>query len=108
MNIQITISLLIAAVLQFTKSGAQQHTTQIEMLILRTQHLSQIEGFERSILSGITKGLDAYSFDDNDNNIDLCLDESGIPILLQVNEKVAIDPRGDKNPETKVAIKSRW
>jgi hypothetical protein len=46
--------------------------------------------------------------DDNDNNIDLCLDESGIPILLQVNEKVAIDPRGDKNPETKVAIKSRW
>ncbi len=46
--------------------------------------------------------------DDNDNNTDLCLKESGIPILLRVNENVAIDPRGDKNPEVSVEVVSRW
>jgi hypothetical protein len=45
---------------------------------------------------------------DNDNNIDLCLSVDGIPILLEVNEGIAIDPRNDKNPKTKVSIVSRW
>ncbi len=45
---------------------------------------------------------------DNDNNIDLCLKETGIPIYVAVNEGVAIDPRDDKNPKTGIAIKSRW
>lgn len=45
---------------------------------------------------------------DNDNNIDLCLKEDGIPILLEVNENIAIDPNNDKNPKTKVKIFSRW
>lgn len=45
---------------------------------------------------------------DNDNNIDLCLKEKGIPIYVEVNENVAIDPRDDKNPKTGIAIKSRW
>ena len=45
---------------------------------------------------------------DNDNNIDLCLKEYGVPILVEVNEDVAIDPRGDKNPETESEIVSRW
>lgn len=45
---------------------------------------------------------------DNDNNIDLCLKESGIPISVKVKENVAIDPRGDKNPETEVKVVSRW
>lgn len=45
---------------------------------------------------------------DNDNNIDLCLKESGIPILVNVKENVAIDPRGDKNPETKLKVLNRW
>ncbi len=45
---------------------------------------------------------------DNDNNTDLCLKESGIPIFVQVNENVAIDPRGDKNPKTGIEVISRW
>jgi len=45
---------------------------------------------------------------DNDNNIDLCLNQSGIPILVQVNENVAIDPNDDKNPMTEVKVLSRW
>ena len=46
--------------------------------------------------------------DDNENNVDLCLNQEGIPIHLQVNENVAIDPNDDKNPETEVEILSRW
>jgi hypothetical protein len=45
---------------------------------------------------------------DNDNNIDLCLKETGIPILVEVNENVAIDPRGDANPVTVSEVFSRW
>lgn len=45
---------------------------------------------------------------DNENNIDLCLKESGIPILVEVNENIAIDPNDDKNPRTEVEILSRW
>ncbi len=45
---------------------------------------------------------------DNDNNIDLCLKESGTPIKVVVKENIAIDPRGDKNPKTEVKVVSRW
>ena len=45
---------------------------------------------------------------DNDNNIDLCLSHEGIPILVQVNENIAIDPNDDKNPETQIEVVSRW
>ena len=45
---------------------------------------------------------------DNDNNIDLCLREDGIPTYLTVNENIAIDPNDDKNPKTELAILSRW
>ena len=45
---------------------------------------------------------------DNDNNIDLCLKETGVPILLEVNASVAIDPRDDPNAMTSVAVRSRW
>ncbi|NJL77412.1 MAG: hypothetical protein HC892_22640 [Saprospiraceae bacterium] len=45
---------------------------------------------------------------DNENNIDLCLNQSGIPILVQVNENIAIDPNNDKNPRTEVKVLSRW
>ncbi len=46
--------------------------------------------------------------DDNDNNIDLCLKEKGIPIFVEANENIAIDPKGDKNPYTKMDIIGRW
>jgi hypothetical protein len=45
---------------------------------------------------------------DNDNNIDLCLAESGTPISLSVNENTAIDPRDDPNPQTEIKVVSRW
>jgi len=45
---------------------------------------------------------------DNDNNIDLCLKQSGIPILVQVNKNIAIDPNDDKNPKTQIEVVSRW
>ncbi|MEL6624216.1 MAG: hypothetical protein AAFQ92_01740 [Bacteroidota bacterium] len=41
---------------------------------------------------------------DNENNIDLCLKEMGIPILVEVVENVAIDP----NPKTQIKVVSRW
>lgn len=45
---------------------------------------------------------------DSENNIDLCLKETGIPILVEVNENIAIDPNDDKNPRTQVKVVSRW
>lgn len=45
---------------------------------------------------------------DNDNNIDLCLKESGIPFKVSVEVGTAIDPRDDVNEYTEAAILSRW
>ncbi len=45
---------------------------------------------------------------DNENNIDLCLKEAGIPILVEVSENIAIDPNDDPNPRTEVRVVSRW
>ena len=45
---------------------------------------------------------------DNENNIDLCLKESGIPIRVEANANIAIDPNDDKNPRTEVEVVSRW
>lgn len=45
---------------------------------------------------------------DNENNIDLCLKQSGTPILVEVNENIAIDPNNDKNPKTQIQVVSRW
>jgi hypothetical protein len=45
---------------------------------------------------------------DNDNNIDLCLKEQGEPFLVEAGAGIAIDPRGDVNPETKAMVLSRW
>jgi len=46
--------------------------------------------------------------DDNDNNIDLCVKQEGIPILVEANGNIAIDPRGDKNSKTKMKVMGRW
>ena len=45
---------------------------------------------------------------DGDNNIDLCLKEKGIPILVEAKAGIAIDPRDDANPQTQMEISSRW
>lgn len=39
---------------------------------------------------------------DNDNNVDLCLEQSGVPLQVQVESGIAIDPRGDVNPSTHI------
>lgn len=45
---------------------------------------------------------------DNENNIDLCLQEKGTPIAVKVDANIAIDPNDDPNPETEVEVLSRW
>ena len=45
---------------------------------------------------------------DNDNNIDLCLQQKGTPILVEADANIAIDPRGDANPETSREVVSRF
>ncbi len=45
---------------------------------------------------------------DNDNNIDLCLKEKGIPIWVEAEEGIAIDPRDDPNPQTEMKVIPRW
>ncbi|MFN0049846.1 MAG: hypothetical protein ACKVOU_12055 [Cytophagales bacterium] len=45
---------------------------------------------------------------DSENNIDLCIKQSGTPILIEVNENIAIDPNNDKNPKTQMKVVGRW
>ncbi len=45
---------------------------------------------------------------DNDNNIDLCIKEKGVPVTVSVKENTAIDPRNDANEFTEIDIISRW
>jgi hypothetical protein len=41
---------------------------------------------------------------DEDNNVDLCLNVTGVPVRVRVVASTVIDPRGDPNPETEVII----
>ena len=45
---------------------------------------------------------------DNDNNIDLCISEKGVPISVTVKANTAIDPRDDPNEMSTIIILSRW
>ena len=45
---------------------------------------------------------------DNENNIDLCIKEAGIPISVKADGNIAIDPNDDLNAVTEVDIISRW
>lgn len=45
---------------------------------------------------------------DNDNNIDLCIKEKGLPISVSVKANTAIDPRDDANDSTQIKILNRW
>lgn len=45
---------------------------------------------------------------DNDNNIDLCINKEGIPLKISVKENTAIDPRNDINEYTEIEIVNRW
>lgn len=72
----------------------------------------EIKAFEVTLMQGSdTLTVTPYQLADladNDNNIDLCLAEPGIPIRVAVKENTAIDPRDDKNPGTAIEVVSRW
>ncbi|EMJ94206.1 hypothetical protein LEP1GSC194_0161 [Leptospira alstonii serovar Sichuan str. 79601] len=72
----------------------------------------ELKKFRIEMISGKNK-LTVFPFkiadtDDNDNNIDLCIAEKGIPKFVEVEANTAVDPRDDKNPYTKIEILSRW
>lgn len=73
---------------------------------------NELKAFEVRMVSGMdTIKVNPYKLadlEDNDNNIDLCLKEKGIPLKVEVKEGIAIDPRGDVNPETQKEVISRW
>ena len=73
---------------------------------------NELDDFAVTMVQGadtlIVNPFQLADLNDNDNNIDVCLQESGTPILLEVNENVAIDPNDDKNPKTKIQVVSRW
>ena len=73
---------------------------------------NELEAFRVTMLQGMdTVQVHPYKLadlGDNDNNLDLCLKESGIPILVEADAGIAIDPRGDVNPVTRMKVISRW
>jgi hypothetical protein len=73
---------------------------------------SELKAFHVTLVNGTdTTKVNPYKLADlrdNDNNIDLCLKEIGIPILVEAKAGIAIDPRDDANPQTKKEIISRW
>ena len=73
---------------------------------------NEIKAFEVTMIQGsdtvTVTPFQLADLADNDNNIDLCLVESGIPINVLVKENTAIDPRDDGNPRTSIEVVSRW
>ena len=73
---------------------------------------NELKAFHVTIVNGMdTIKVNPYKLadlKDNDNNIDLCLKEKGIPILVEADAGIAIDPRDDANPQTQMEITSRW
>ena len=74
--------------------------------------LKETDAFQVTIIQDndklIVKPFQLADLNDSDNNIDLCIKEPGMPILVKVKENIGIDPRGDKNPATKTKVVSRW
>ena len=73
---------------------------------------NELESFEVTMVQGSdtikTKPFKLADLKDNDNNLDLCLKEIGIPVLVEVKANTAIDPNDDPNPLNRQAIISRW
>lgn len=72
----------------------------------------ELDRFEVELLQGQdTIKVQPYKLadlGDNDNNIDLCLEEKGLPLSVRVKANTAIDPNDDKNPMTEAPVLSRW
>ena len=73
---------------------------------------NELTAFEIMVVNGrdtvLTHPFAIADVNDNDNNIDLCLKEKGLPLMVKVDEGIAIDPRNDPNPKTEITIVSRW
>ena len=73
---------------------------------------NELDAFDVTIVQGSdtikVKPFKLADLKDNDNNLDLCLKEKGIPILVEARADTAIDPRDDPNPSTSSEILSRW
>lgn len=73
---------------------------------------NELDAFKVTLVQGpdtiIVSPYKLADLGDNDNNIDLCLKEKGIPILVQAKAGIAIDPRDDANPLTQMEVISRW
>ncbi|WP_430817887.1 hypothetical protein [Carboxylicivirga sp. RSCT41] len=73
---------------------------------------NELEAFEVTLVQGndtiVVHPYQLADLKDSDNNIDLCLKEQGIPILVKVKSGIAIDPRDDANPATEAKVVSRW
>jgi hypothetical protein len=73
---------------------------------------NELDDFKVTMVDGsdtlIVNPFQLADLNDNDNNIDLCLNQDGIPIFVEVNENIAIDPNDDKNPKTELEVVSRW
>lgn len=72
----------------------------------------ELQNFRVKLVQGndtiIVSPFQLADLKDNDNNIDLCIEEKGIPVHVEVDPGIAIDPRGDKNPATHARISPRW
>jgi len=73
---------------------------------------NELDAFHVTLIQGSdTIRVNPYKLadlSDNDNNIDLCLKETGTPILVEVEGGIAIDPRDDVNLRTQIEVVSRW
>ena len=73
---------------------------------------NELDAFQVTIISGSdtikVRPYQLADISDGDNNLDLCLKEKGIPILIEAEAGIAIDPRDDQNPQSKMKITSRW
>ena len=73
---------------------------------------NELDAFQIKMVNGLDT-INVHPFKladlkDGDNNIDLCLQEKGTPIFVEVKAGIAIDPRDDANPQTQKEINSRW
>ena len=73
---------------------------------------NELEKFMVTLMDG-EDSLKVHPFqiadlNDDDNNVDLCIRQKGIPILISTEKNTAIDPRDDANEYTEIEVISRW
>ena len=67
-------------------------------------HIKLVQGNDTIVVNP----FQIADLNDNENNIDLCLQEAGVPIAVKADAHIAIDPNDDLNPDTEIEVLSRW